>query len=126
MDVLTEPAKNLGAIGVLCVCLVTLAAYHAKSAAKWAKERVAMAESARVEREKILADAREERSALEKEIAAERAQVAAVYERRVQDQKDAADRMFEQNAGWMELVSDVGKVLTILNERVASLGTGKR
>ena len=124
--VLLDPAKTLGAVGVLAVSLASLAGYHVKSAAKWSKERMTLLEAARAEREKLLADARAERAAMEKEISAERAQVAAVYERRVQDQKDAADRMFEQNAGWMDLVGDVGKVLTVLNERVALLGSGKR
>ena len=123
---LLDPATRLGAVGVLSVSLVAVAGYHVKSATKWAKERAALLEASRVEREKLLADARAERAALEREIAAERTQVAAVYERRVQDQKDAAERMFEQNAGWMDLVGDVGKVLTVLNERVALLGTGKR
>lgn len=127
------PAETITAIGVLAVCLTTLGIYHAKSAKTWAKERAALLAAAEAERTKRETAAAEERQRLtaaaaadrqryEDALASERDKLATVYERRVDEQKEAADRLYTQNAGWMDLVGEVNKVLSVLNERVGPRG----
>jgi len=117
---LSDPAK-ISAITVLALCLVSLAGWHVRAVASWAAERTALVEAAKQERERLLIEARIERERLEKELSTERAQLAAVYERRVEEQKEAAERLFDQNTNWMDMLAEVSKTLNTLNERVAAM-----
>lgn len=119
-SLLSDPAK-ISAIGVLALCLVSLAGWHVRAVTAWAAERAALVDAAKQERERLLLEARIERERIEKELASERAHLAAVYERRVEEQKEAAERLFDQNTNWLDMLAEVSKTLNTLNERVAAM-----